>query len=201
MPRCDRASRCSHGCHVWVAFRDEGTLLESSHDVPRFCCSLSVSTSSTLNTSAPCPPRRVPLTTSRPSETPFDVMVLLLQLHRQTSCHSTSQPVFRNVVHVGVCRLAGDHGGHLAWLAPDLSSAQTPRATSNAFQESSARTSAPSTSPPPEDTSSPAERVLHQLAHCEIRPCERSWITLTMSLALSRSDVCDIFTDSSCIYP
>ena len=49
----------------------------------------------------------------RPSETSFDVRVLLLQLHRQTSCHSTSQPVFRDVVHVGVCRLAGDHGGHL----------------------------------------------------------------------------------------
>ena len=123
-------------------------------------------------------------------------MVLLLQLHRQTSCHSTSQPVFRDVVHVGVCRLAGDHGGHLAWLAPDLSSAQTPRATSNAFQESSARTSAPSTSPPPEDTSSPTERALHQLAHCVIRSCDRSWITLNMSLALSRSDICDIFTDS-----
>ena len=72
----------------------------------------------------------------RPSETPYDVRVLLLQLDRQTSCHSTSQPVFRDVVHVGVCRLAGDHGGHLAWLAPDFSSVQTPRATSNAFQES-----------------------------------------------------------------
>ena len=181
------------------------TPLRSSHDVPRFCCSpFRVNVFHAEHAGAVSTPTGTAhnqFAVGRPSEAPFVVRVLLLQLHRQTSCHSTSQPVFRDVVHVGVCRLAGDHGGHLAWLAPDLSSAQTPRATSNAFHKSSARTSDSSTSPPPEDTSSPAERVLHQLAHCEIRSCERSWITLTMSLGLSRSDVCDFFTDFSCIYP
>ena len=142
-----------------------------------------MSTSFTQHTLAPLTTTSLSSVVLRPL---FVVRVLLLSLHRQSSCRSASQPVFLDKVHVGVCRLAGDHGGRLAWLALNISTSLAPGEPHRRSKcpSTSARTPASSTSPRPGDTSSTAERGLHQLIRSETRSCEISWITLTISLCL-----------------
>ena len=158
------------------------TLLRSSlSEVSRFCCP-----------SYPC--QRLlrstplaPLTTTSLSSVVlrplFVVRVLLLSLHRQSSCRSASQLVFLDKVHVGVCRLAGDHGGAPRLARSELLHCSGARRTSwgvPSVLPPVLEPPASSTSPRPGDTSSTAERGLHQLIRSETRSCEISWITLTI---------------------